>query len=691
MAEPRRRPSFGSLRPLAAPVLIFTIVMALTLGLQDVSRRLIQVDLDQAATENCYKVITLVQARLQERMASIRRLADFLGVGREPPPAQFAELASLAMRDSPEVLGMVLAQTDGTPIRVQPAPDVSALEILDLCGSPMLAAPVEEALQAGAGKYALGRRMVVPGRGWGFAVVAPVARDGRVQRLLISFHAHDRLMASILAPQLLGEFVIELQQADHQVFHSYWLSAYNRPSLSGHAGRVRGVEDFFFVGPQRWRVRVETAGIGGSGPARFTGNAIVGLGTTLGLLIATFVWIQQRRAARYEAEAWIGRRRLASTGLSLVQIQENLNLILNNVNEAIVLYDEDFAPVQANGAFKRVFGAALGSDPEGPSAEEHHRAMASMFQVESAYRSLIQALREDPLQPREDRLALRDEEGAVARVFRRHGTSAFRPDGTRRGYLVVYEDVTDSLAAERMKEDFLSSVTHDLRTPLAAIKGFAETILRDRDMDPAVREEFAGIVRDEATRLEEMIEDLLDLRRMEEGRFDLVTGSFRMRALVEDIARSMRPILEAADLRLAIEWSGEEAPLHGDMEKLGRAVRNVLANAFKYSPAGSTIRVEGIESPDRVELVIADSGPGIPPEDLPHVFEKFYRGGRHVRRTKGTGLGLPITRRIVESHGGLVFATSDGRTGTTVRISLPRSSSASGEASGTDPQAAPGA
>jgi two-component system phosphate regulon sensor histidine kinase PhoR len=257
--------------------------------------------------------------------------------------------------------------------------------------------------------------------------------------------------------------------------------------------------------------------------------------------------------------------------------------------------------------------------------------------------------------------------------YQRRAAAVIGPDGSRRGYLVIYQDITPRRAVDRLKEDFLAGVTHDLRTPLASIKGFAETMLRDRHMEPATREEFTRIICAESTRLQEMIEDLLDLRRMEAGKADLSPGSVNLRALVEEVAHASRPLLESKDLSLAkIEWVGDgERPVLGDVAKLGRAVRNILSNAIKYSRHGGRIWIRGVESENCVALEFTDEGPGIPEHEIDHVFEKFYRGSEHVRRTQGTGLGLAIVKNIVENHGGRVSARNAPKRGATIRIVLP--------------------
>ncbi|MBI1785479.1 CHASE domain-containing protein, partial [Candidatus Sumerlaeota bacterium] len=523
-------------------------------------------------------------------------------------------------------------------------------------------------------EYSITEKMAIPRRGDGFSIIIPIERQGNIEGFVFGFFLHASLLNNLLLPELRGDFEIELKQANQRIYDSYMFSAESRPGLSpGENQSMRTVEDFFFVGPQLWAVKVRSMGFPHSQTSFFTSDMILTLGTILAFIISAFVYHQQRQISKFVSEAWVTRSRLASTGLSLAQIQENFDLILNNVNEGIVLYDEDWRPLQANIAFKQAFGAT-GNPFLFEHPEEHHREMAVRFKNEAQYWGLLNTLKENPERPLSDEIEFRlSDDPTRTRYFQRWASSVCRPDGSRRGYLVIYQDITPAKNVEKLKEDFLSSVTHDLRTPLASIKGFAETMLRNPKMDAGTRDEFAAIIRDESTRLEEMIEDLLDLRRMEAGRFDLTLGTYNMKALAEEIIRSFKPILDANELKVDVRWEGDHSrPMFGDVAKIGRALRNIISNSIKYSPGRTTISIRGIENHERAEVEIADEGPGIPPDDLPYIFEKFYRGAHHVRRTKGTGLGLAIVKHIIESHGGIVNAQNAEPKGTAIKIILPR-------------------
>lgn len=665
--------SFRLLRVLAAPALVFLIIIVVTLGLHGLSRRSITFNIEQATRDNCYKVVNLLQANLRERMMSVRQLANFFRITESVAEADFRGQSRFVMTQAPEIIAIVTTDAKRNVQWVEAGENqIGPDHIRAMMMESAIEIAVEEAV--GSREYYISEMFSFLEHGDCFAILIPYERDATLSGFMFGIFSHQRLLNSLLLPELQGDFKFELRQANRRVLDSYLFSAATRPEIRmTERGEVSIVEDFFHVGPQMWAVKIESSGYARGNPAYFTSDMILILGGILAFLLSSFTYFQQARLIKFQSEAYVSRDRLASASLSLAQIQENLDLILNNVKEAIILYDEEFHPLQANVEFKTTFGATRLAEMFEDS-EEHHRAMAACFKNDAQYWSLMNALREKPEAPVTDTLeALRENESVPARHYQRRATSVTRTDGSRRGYLVIYQDITESRSIEKLKEDFLSSVTHDLRTPLASIKGFAETMMRDIAMDETTRNEFLAIIRDESERLEEMIEDLLDLRRMEEGRFDLRPASFGLKQLLEEIVRGVKPMLEAGGLRVEIAWTGDErGTIFGDVSKIGRALRNVLGNAIKYSPPEGKITIQATLEETRAEIEISDEGPGIPDAELNQIFEKFYRGARHVRRTKGTGLGLAIVKHIIESHGGVVTANNRPDKGATLRLVLPR-------------------
>jgi signal transduction histidine kinase len=296
---------------------------------------------------------------------------------------------------------------------------------------------------------------------------------------------------------------------------------------------------------------------------------------------------------------------------------------------------------------------------------------------ESKYFSLFEALRRHPVQSYSDELALPASNNGKGsqRVFRRQATTLCDSDGDRQGVLVIYKDVTTIKHIDRVKDEFLSGVTHELRSPLASIKGFAETLKRSPQMPLETRSEFISIICEESARLQDLIEELLAVRRAEAQGGPPQLSPYDLKVLVESMVRGSRSILFAKNISVQVQWSGlRDRRLEGNISQMSRALRNLLANAVKYSPEGGEIRIHGHGERDRVWLEVTDQGTGIADKDLPYIFERFYRGSSKGRQ-KGTGLGLTLVKHIVEIHGGHLGVRSDVGAGTTFRLELPRTDS----------------
>jgi signal transduction histidine kinase len=224
---------------------------------------------------------------------------------------------------------------------------------------------------------------------------------------------------------------------------------------------------------------------------------------------------------------------------------------------------------------------------------------------------------------------------------------------------------------ERQRDEFFSSVSHDLRTPVAAIKAAIGVVLANEpsNMPPALHR-LLGNIDMAADELARLIEDLLEVARLQAGRVELWRSSVDLREVVARAVRALEPLLEGRHQRVDFAMPSDPVVTQVDVERFGRVLRNLLGNANKYGREGGRVGVRLEQTPDQVCLAISDDGPGIAPDQQERIFERFYRVGGAA--SSGTGLGLAIARGLVDLHGGHLWVESTPGHGSTFRLTLPR-------------------
>lgn len=250
--------------------------------------------------------------------------------------------------------------------------------------------------------------------------------------------------------------------------------------------------------------------------------------------------------------------------------------------------------------------------------------------------------------------------------------AVFDREGRLVNVIADVHDMTRIREAEELKSTFVSVVSHELKTPVALIKGYAETLSReDATWDRETVRDSLAVIIDEADRLTELIESLLDASRLQSGDLKLNLSEVALDVLARQLIEKFKT--QTTRHTLVADFPAGFPEVLGDEERLRQVLSNLLSNAIKYAPNGGEIRVRGISKPDAVELRVSDEGAGIAAHDLPHVFDRFYRAeGDLTRRVKGTGLGLFLTRAIVKAHGGEIRADSEPDKGATFTVTLPR-------------------
>ena len=226
---------------------------------------------------------------------------------------------------------------------------------------------------------------------------------------------------------------------------------------------------------------------------------------------------------------------------------------------------------------------------------------------------------------------------------------------------------------ERVRKDFVINVSHELRTPLASIQGYTETLLDGAVHEPGLNVRFLGIIRQNAERLARLTGDLLTLSRIELGRHKFQFASYYVNRLIEDSVESVRLLAEKKSIRLQLELGPAESDVFCDSEAVHQILGNLLDNAIKYTPEGGAVYAGGAAPVDGiVKIWVRDTGPGIPADDLPQLFERFYRVDKaRSRELGGTGLGLAIVKHLVRAQGGEVTVDSVVNKGSTFSFTLP--------------------
>ncbi len=350
---------------------------------------------------------------------------------------------------------------------------------------------------------------------------------------------------------------------------------------------------------------------------------------------------------------------------------------------ALYLQDEEIGELEP--VYARALGRGRSSEAElgwgEPAAHEAYRSGQTVLRQEDAGPSVHGRER------RRDFLALPMLVGGRCvggLVFGRFGGPAYPPEHIRLAEFVAWHvgqllenrrmaRRIASLEAQRelarMQDEFVSTISHELRTPLGFIKGYATTLLReDTDWDDATIAEFLKIIDEEADRLRELIDNLLDSSRLETGILAMTIEPTRLSTLVRDTVSRAQSLYPKMELELVLEDPLPTIPM--DATRVAQVLDNLLSNAHKYAPdAPVTIRssLDGGE----VRVDVQDQGSGIPSEHIPHLFERFYRVPNSNSSARGTGLGLYICRKIIEAHGGEIGVDSEPGQGTTFYFTLP--------------------
>jgi len=265
----------------------------------------------------------------------------------------------------------------------------------------------------------------------------------------------------------------------------------------------------------------------------------------------------------------------------------------------------------------------------------------------------------------QEELRIGDAESTLALTASRLGT----PEG---GAVISVRDVSERARLERMKDEFVLTASHELRSPLTSVHGFAEVLKLEREKLDPKHAETVDIILSNTSHLVRLLNDLLDLARSDAGRLTIKAEPCDVAALIDDAVQTMRRRTDGRGQRLEVEVEPGIPRVRVEPDRIKQVLVNLLTNANEYCPDGATITVTANRVGGEVELAVADDGPGIPVDQIDHIFERFGRGEAGAsQRVGGTGLGLAIAKSLVEAHGGAIGVTSTPGKGSTFRIVLP--------------------
>lgn len=351
--------------------------------------------------------------------------------------------------------------------------------------------------------------------------------------------------------------------------------------------------------------------------------------------------------------------------------RSEMSAILDSVSDAIVLFSPAGSPIRLNHRFEELFGLRA-DEYVGAGPQEVRATLEKVFADATAYRAFIVE-------------NLKREQAQFSTVVTQHwperrelalfSTPVRDAQGEELGRLYVYRDVTHEREVDRMKSEFVSHVSHELRTPLTSIKGYVELLLEGAVGELGAEQvEFLEIVRANADRLIALINELLDISRLEAGRVELHLAAVDLGSLVRNVAQILRPQIDAKGQNLTLDLAPDLPEVLADANRVTQIVLNLLSNAHKYTPAGGDLGISAQVEPggSRVRVDVRDNGIGLSVEDQAQLFSKFFRAqNRATREAGGTGLGLTISRSLAEMHGGTLTASSAPGEGSTFSFTLP--------------------
>lgn len=355
------------------------------------------------------------------------------------------------------------------------------------------------------------------------------------------------------------------------------------------------------------------------------------------------------------------------------------NLLLADIigisADAIICVGADQKITLFNDGAERIFGWT--------SAEAMGQPLEMLLpeRVRDVHRAHMERFRESPERSRQ--MGQRQEISGVRKngqEFPAEAAIAKVLAGDSVVFSVVLRDITEQVElykrlqlAVRARDDTVGVVAHDLRNPVSAVKMLSTALIQRAETQdlPDEYSEQLRLIRDAATQMDRLIQDLLDITRVERGSLTVEMQPVTAGALIGAALRTLRPLVEQAGLSLDVDLQSSLPVVHADPERIAQVLSNLIGNAIKFTSHGGRVTVTAIEREGQVRVSVSDTGIGIPPEQLPHIFDRYWQASDSQIRSRGAGLGLPIAQGIVQAHGGQLRAESADGQGSSFSFTLP--------------------
>ena len=379
----------------------------------------------------------------------------------------------------------------------------------------------------------------------------------------------------------------------------------------------------------------------------------------LGLVALHFWWKRRFDEARERLKEQTGQNAVLheQQQLALAQAQAQQQALFNSMVEGVLLLDGNGRVRLVNQALEQLFG--LTGDIRGRTTMEALR-LHELQELVSRVRVESQVLGFELELP-----------GLDNRCLQVNATALLDRGGKQQGMILVFHDLTRLKHLENTRQEFVANVSHELRTPLSMIKGYVETLINGAKDDPNVAARFLKTIEKHTDRLTYLIEDLLAISRLESGQIVLNIQKVELRSVAEDVIDDLQS--RAEDKKVILENQvPDDVVVRADADRVQQVIFNLVDNAIKYGRQEGRVWINArLAGGQFAEVSVRDNGPGIPPDSIDRVFERFYRAEKaRSREQGGTGLGLSIVKHIIQSHGGEVWVESELGHGTTFFFTL---------------------